>query len=238
MASENNKRKLDPSSTPPEGSKLKNKHQKRHSSQNGDKTDECLCCTCNNVANVDVIQCQWCLQWEHRQCAQLSVDEMSILSKVNDRVVFFCTKCYSKVPAALTIKDLSERNIKLNNGLSDFEAKLNELKEELTMQISKCRDMFGSDRETVKPPEIIASTIVTTINEEKDKEKRRLNLIIHNAPESSAESGDLHKQSDTEFAIDIFNNFLGAKAEVSKAIRLGAKSDKPRLLKISRFYRN
>ena len=41
------------STTPPEGSKVKRKQQKRQSE--GDKTDEWLCCNCNNVANIDVI---------------------------------------------------------------------------------------------------------------------------------------------------------------------------------------
>ena len=55
------------------------------------------------------------------------------------------------------------------------------------------------------------------MNEEKDKEHRRLNLIIHNAPESTAELAASHKTEDIDLAIDIFNVYLGAKATVTKA---------------------
>ena len=74
------------------------------------------------------------------------------------------------------------------------------------------------------------------MNEEKEKERRRLNLIIHNVPESSAESAESRKSYDIEYAVDIFNTYLGAKTSVTRALRLGKKADKntdkPRLMKV------
>ena len=73
------------------------------------------------------------------------------------------------------------------------------------------------------------------INEEKDREQRRLNLIIHNVPES--ELAESWKIADIECATDIFNVFLGADATVTKVVRLGKnqKPDKPiaRLIKVT-----
>ena len=74
------------------------------------------------------------------------------------------------------------------------------------------------------------------MNEEKERERRRLNLIIHNAPESTADVPESHKTEDIERATDIFNVYLGAKTTVTKALRLGKKTesaDKPRLMKIT-----
>ena len=58
-----------------------------------------------------------------------------------------------------------------------------------------------------------------------------------NAPESTAELTETRKIHDIECATDIFNVYLGSKAIVTKALRLGKKSDKnadkPRLMKVT-----
>ena len=72
------------------------------------------------------------------------------------------------------------------------------------------------------------------MNEE--KERRRLNLIIHNVPESTADVPESRKTEDIECATDIFNVYLGAKATVTKALRFGKKTEsanKPRLMKVT-----
>ena len=75
------------------------------------------------------------------------------------------------------------------------------------------------------------------MNEEKEREHRRLNLIIHNAPESTAEIAESRKTDDIDRATDIFNVYLGAKATVTKALRLAKKAEKntekPRLMKVT-----
>ena len=117
---------------------------------------------------------------------------------------------------------------------------MNELKQELTKQISKCNDIplksvFTKDK--AKPSETIANTIVCTMNEEKQRELRRLNLIIHNAPESTAKFVESCKTDDIDRATDIFNVYLDAKATVTKPLRLSKKADKntekPRLIKVT-----
>ena len=82
-----------------------------------------------------------------------------------------------------------------------------------------------------KPPALIASTVTTAFNEERERERRQLNLIVHNLVESNTNEG-VRKTDDIKYVTDIFK-FLGAKASVTKAIRLGKKSNKPRLLKIT-----
>ena len=91
---------------------------------------------------------------------------------------------------------------------------------------------------TSKPPSgpgLIANTVFTVINEERDREKRQLNLIVHNLTESTSDRGETRKSEDIKCSTDIFNNhdYLKAKATVTKAVRLGKKSDKPRLLKVT-----
>jgi len=214
----------------------KRQKQQHTNSDKEENSDESYCRTCNKLADDGVIQCQWCHNWEHHQCAQLSAEDLTILSKVSDRVIFFCTQCFGKVPAALTTYAISEKHTILDNRLSTVETKLNELKQELTEQISKCHDLLTS-KDKAEPSEFMASTIVSTMNEEKERDRRRFNLIIHNAPESTAELAVTRKTDDIDLATDIFNVYLGAKATVTKALRLGKKTekntDKPRLMKVT-----
>ena len=83
--------------------------------------------TCNKLAEDGVIQCQWCHNWEDHQCAQLSAEDLTILSKVSDRVISFCTQCFGKVPAALSTYSISEKHtmVGLSAFLPDFFPSLN-----------------------------------------------------------------------------------------------------------------
>ena len=132
------------------------------------------------------------------------------------------------------VQDASE--LILDNRVSTVESKLNELKQELAAQISKYHETLTSKDKSHEPPTAITNTIVNTLNEEKERERRRLNLIIHNAPESAAQDAESRKTEDIECATDIFNVFLGANATVTKAIRIGKKPDKnsnkSRLMKV------
>ena len=69
-----------------------NKRQKQQRADSGKEENSDVsqyCRTCNKLAEDGVNQCQWCHNWEHHQCAQLSAEDLVILSKVSDRVKFF-----------------------------------------------------------------------------------------------------------------------------------------------------
>ena len=169
---------------------------------------------------------------------------MSVISCIN--LVFFCCTCAPNFDEALEYFDDNKTNLpardsllapgkqsQLENQLAVVESKLNEIKEELSLQLSKYCSMFSSpDASSSKPPPLIANTVVTALNEEREREKRQLSLIMHNLAESNASEGETQKINDIKHVTDILN-YLGAKASVTKAIRLGKRSVKPRLLKIT-----
>jgi len=233
------KRKGLASSVSPETNKPKKQYQ---------EGDTCVVCKTIIVdAEECSIECQWCQKWVHSKCTKLSDEECAILQKSNTNIMFFCPTCVSNLDEALELfddnktnsskldlqDDLPDKQNQLESQLSIVESKLLELKEELCLQISKCREMFSSSStNTTKPPPLIANTVVTALNEEREREKRQLSLIVHNLTESKATEGEARKRDDIKEVIDILK-YLGAKANVTKALRLGKKSDKPRLLKIS-----
>jgi len=79
----------------------------------------------------------------------------------------------------------------------------------------------------------IAEAVSSVLKEEKEKSKRKLNIILHNIPESDADTPEVRKEHDTDTVKAIINQHLSIPASVSNVTRLGKKSDKPRLLRIA-----
>ena len=75
----------------------------------------------------------------------------------------------------------------------------------------------------------IASMTVNIVLEEKEKEK---NLIVHHIPESNLAESCGHKREDMDNLTVLFNKYVGVKSSVTNAIRIGKKTDRPRLVKV------
>lgn len=94
--------------------KPENSPQKRGNKKTKPILEKCV--TCNKETKQDVIECQWCHKWEHRVCAGLSQNKYNMLSNSSDKIMFFCTLCFSKVPFALRIEsETSAKTQELEN---------------------------------------------------------------------------------------------------------------------------
>ena len=88
----------------------------------------------------------------------------------------------------------------------------------------------------IKPPvsDDITSTLISILAEEKEKEKRKLNLIIHKIPESNHDNAQTRKAYDLHQINTILQKHLNTESTIDNAIRLGKKYlAKTRLLKIT-----
>jgi len=82
--------------------------------------------------------------------------------------------------------------------------------------------------------DMLRNAVSSVIDEEKEKQKRKLNLIVHNMEESSADHPQSRKEHDITAIRDILGSQLEVQPRISNAIRLGRKGGpKPRLLKIT-----
>ena len=59
--------------------------------------------------------------------------------------------------------------------------------------------------------------------EQREKEKHQLNLILHNVPKFKSSEPNIRKKEDADFAQSIFLNILGTPVTVTNAVRLGKK---------------
>ena len=100
------------------------------------------------------------------------------------------------------------------------------------MQLSEesCSD---KTQQVSQPKEQISEIVNSYTSEEKEKSKRYLNVIVHNVMESTSEDPEIRLKYDIKSVSGIFDKHLHVSATITRAIHLGKKGDKPRLLKIS-----
>ncbi|MCY3929439.1 MAG: hypothetical protein OXG81_14325, partial [Acidobacteria bacterium] len=208
---------------------------------------EYSCVSCGKDVEDNGIECQWCCCWEHRSCAGLTVGEYNMLSTSSAKIMFFCTLCYSKVPFALKVKqetthgyDALDSRLKviekqLVDSLQKYESCLNQFvsnqQDTVMVDIEETSDDNQSNVITLKSPiENLASSI---IKEQNEKEKRQMNLVLYNIPESVQEEAHIRKQEDIVKVSSLLDSYLGVKVSINNAIRIGKRKEKPRLLKIT-----
>jgi len=71
------------------------------------------------------------------------------------------------------------------------------------------------------------------MNEEKEKEKRKLNVIVHNLSECDDSDPLNRKNHDFSKTSSIIDKYLSVPTTITQPIRIGKKREKPRLLKIT-----
>jgi len=93
----------------------------------------------------------------------------------------------------------------------------------------------GALIETTGPltSESVSTITVGVVDEQRERDRRKLNLIFHNVPESAKQRGPERKADDISTVSGLLHQHIGSKPTISNAVRLGKKSDRPRLLKVS-----
>ena len=91
-------------------------------------------------------------------------------------------------------------------------------------------EISNSEDLSLNSVENIASSLA---NEQREREKRKLNIIVYNVPESEATTGLERKEEDLNKLNNLFKDYLQVSPEITKVIQLGKRDDKPRLLKVS-----
>ena len=134
-------------------------HIKRHREESTSPTkldsnlDSNVCITFEKlVSNGDSLECVWCEQLQHRNCAKLSDDQYCILKNLPTNVVYFC---FHKLSSALAAADIiDEVNSTIRNTLKYFEltltnkfdriSKFKESSKQHQVTLSNFSDKFGA----------------------------------------------------------------------------------------------
>ena len=188
----------------------------------------------------DAIYCEGlCNGWLHRKCAGMSNKCFARLADSNNK--FLCVYCMLFEQTTL-VKDLSEEINSLKTKLAPESTIAGNTNNLQNMDTSNVVDgsnptanaaCTGNGQTIANTDKQILTVVTNYINEEKEKSKRRLNVIMHNIPESTSEDGNTRRKHDTDFVTDMCQKHLNTAVSITKCFRLGKKGSKPRLLKIS-----
>ena len=167
-------------------------------------------CRASVGKNDEALECDSCALWYHRQCTSVSTQKYSIIS-VNDGsddgIQWYCAACRS---------DDIDKFAALRKTINELSNVVNDLRNDI--KATKC---FDQDFE---------KKVINIINEEKEKDKRKENIIVHGLEECSNETEDVETVLEL---VDSVENVNSAGDVVVEVIRLGKKeTGKTRPMKI------
>ena len=120
--------------------------------------------------------------------------------------------------------------------LENFDTRLGTLKEKLTTLLENIKVQSNAHQESSSTKDSDNSFVhlaTSIVAEQKEKDRRQLNLVVHKMEESVAEEPSDRKQDGISKVTTLFSKYLGVETVVTNAIRIGQKGTKPRLLKVS-----
>jgi len=178
--------------------------------------------------------------------------ETKVASVIKETVPACSSDSYNELKSQMgsvttQIKDLITHNSQLQKQIEAISTSINNIQKTsyaaVAAQASTVPSPNSSDSSSGPPihhssqpttPDELRNAVSSVISEEKDKQKRRLNLIVHNMAESSSDQPQSRKEQDIACIRDILHSQLEVQPCISNAVRLGKRGGpKPRLLKIT-----
>ena len=202
------------------------------------QVNESLYCDKCTESVDHLIQCEKCETWYCDSCENVPTQVMEIISEYR-QLHWFCKICETQIghnayeqlavksvsPEGFT-KQLSEVqaqvqrlvdhvNTQLDNRLKEFETKM-EYKFGNTPSIQEQQVITNANPRINGDPNWINSNIMTrVIDEYRDRETRKLNLILFNVPESQSGDTSAQKAHDANFISDIANKIETGQVDVT-----------------------
>ena len=193
----------------------------------------CIRCDEHVKKNEKAIQCALCELWVHKTCEKMSVDLFKVLDMQNEETGQCFWSCRSCQSYALKF-DKRMRNIeKRMQALEDekiptIEKDLGTAKQDIEELKETTKKLATSNKELVSAGH--ANVTASVLEEMKERESRRNNLIVHNLPEPGPDITDSKERitKDIEKVQELLNmiDVDIVAAECSRfAKRLGKRDD-------------
>lgn len=176
--------------------------------QTGVNSKSCAQCESVFKKSQKSLNCQLCAHWFCLECSHVSVKLYEALKNEPSRnVPFNCDGCTRLLPK---ITELGNAIKQQNERVDTCEKKIDSIKESLE--------------------EVVKERVEKAINDFKDREDRKCNIIIHNVPEPS--NGSENKKQDDQASLsDILAVIKCEDVGLEGFVRLGTPGGRPRLIK-------
>ena len=159
-----------------------------------------ICSQCQ-VSGHGLAQCECCDLWYCNVCCGITEETLVLLGEV-ECLHFLCSPCEGEVFKAVDKKNsedsptISQKDFSstvtdtISKAINDLQSVMKETITSLLGPQNHEQPMAIDDRSAHGPSHHneISQAVSSVLNEEKEKSKRRLNIILHNIPESNAEN--------------------------------------------------
>lgn len=198
--------------------------------------------------NDSLLQCDRCDGWACIGCLKMSAETYSAIARPDLR--WFCDQCVQ--PALLSVKTDKAIEDKCKEFLESMEARITHVEEELSKKASladfenlnknvkfleeKMGQLSTSQAEVDSKIEEVATNATNDgVKEMAEREARKNNIILFNAPIFSSEDPAVRKEADLSFFKNLCSQGLELNAEVEcqKIVRLGKKGADKRPMKVT-----
>ena len=207
-----------------------------------DDDTDFLCKVCPKMVGNKGVQCDRCTGWVHVQCSDLSREEYDYLSRIaSEAVQYLCPPCRKQIKEGINRQDRTAIQEAKIDQLTKIVGQLQQQNINIMNLLNKNDNII---QESTKEVQVKMEEVKVKMNEalieEKEKEKRKNNIIISNVKESSNKDSGERQRDDRETVTDILRSIVDIEEpEVENVVRLGGKTDKdgktrqkPRLLKV------
>ena len=183
--------------------------------------DKVLCWVCNNPAVKKRIYCGDCRLWCHFSCAEKKKcceSGNSAQSQENNE--------FNSITSLIsTINSLSLMVNDMKTVMNDLVVENKKLRQEIEQMKAEKIQTRTADANHIPDEQIF--------QEIEDRQARLNNIIISNLPESQEASVEDKNQDDLNRIKSLISSTGVDNAEVSKVVRIGKVSRKPRILKVT-----
>ena len=169
-----------------------------------------MCGRCKGYVD-EGLQCDACQRWFHMQCEQVSQKEYKRISDMGTSVMWLSQRCKVNFQnMAGKNRELKDENKELRRRMDSLEEKIRNLKGEIVEEtITEVMRRRMENESKKQDPEIIngaveSNDIEKQVNEyisnareeDRDKERRKNNLILFNVNESRKETQTAKNEDD------------------------------------------
>ncbi len=186
------------------------------------------CPVCGNPVSDEEkgIECDDCHSWWHAGCANLTVKEYEIITKKSKYLKFCCDNCVDN--------DRPKENA-LQAQLSMMTTMFSTMQQTQLKILDRLEKLESNQKIDSKIEDMVDSKIKEAILDTREREERKLNLIITNIREPEGASLEDKKKSDKEEVNRLIEEITDEKVIISDPIRLGRVNigTRPRLLRIT-----
>jgi hypothetical protein len=190
--------------------------------------DTCLACNKAFTKSDASIQCAICNLWiHHKPCSAVSDEGFKFLS---DQLRDTGSPCYWACRSCMVY------SARITKRVREVEKKLDEVQKEVKSntkeieRVDKNIDELRKDMDKMKGKNADEAATFLTAKEYREREARKLNLVMHRVKESAAMSAELRREADTQECQLIFEaaEVPAADCEIKTCRRIGEKGPEPR----------